>query len=326
MRLVSCRIDGFGKYQNAKWDFSEGLNGYQLPNGEGKTTLAVFLRAMLYGMPTDKGDKYGVRSQYYPFQGGAYGGSLRVEWQGEVYEIARGFDKKSATKDTLTVLDGKKRATDALGEVPGLTLFGLTEEAFERTSYITWKQTDIGLGYGIGQRLGGLAADTSPLTLENALGALEEKRKEYQSDRRKYKGGPYSGFIPEVEEKIEEIRRDIYRAEEAEKSLSKARVEYDAASAEESALAVEIDKMQKADTLRARWENYTSLLSAAEEEEKTATTIAQQYPLGFPTKEEQSSLQENSQRLQKLRLQQGLGRQAQFGLRLQMQRKAPTRW
>ena len=54
MRLISCRIDGFGKYQNAKWDFSEGLNVYRLPNGEGKTTLAAFLRAMLYGLPTDR--------------------------------------------------------------------------------------------------------------------------------------------------------------------------------------------------------------------------------------------------------------------------------
>ena len=204
MRLISCRIDGFGKYQNAKWDFSEGLNIYKLPNGEGKTTLAAFLRAMLYGMPTDRGDAYGTRSQYYPFQGGAYGGSLRIEWQGKTYEIVRSFDKKSAVKDELSVLDEKGKPCDALGEVPGRTLFGLTEEAFLRTSYITWEQTDIGLGHGIGQRLGGLAADVSPLTLENALKQLEEYKKSYHSDRRTQ--GAFTGFIPETEGKIEDLR------------------------------------------------------------------------------------------------------------------------
>lgn len=301
MRLISCRIDGFGKYQNAKWDFSEGLNVYSLANGEGKTTLATFLRAMLYGMSTDKGEKYGMRSQYAPFQGGAYGGSLRVEWQGKVYEIVRAFDKKSATKDTFTVVDERGKACDALGEVPGLTLFGLTEEAFLRTSYITWEKTDIGLGYGIGQRLGGLAADTSPLTLENALKRLDEHKKTYHSDRRSL--GAFTGFIPETQEKIDGALREIYRAEEAEKSLSQVSADYEAACAEENALAAEIERMQEADALRARWENYRLLLSAAEEEEGKAAALAAAYPAGFPTEEEVAKWQASHGELQRIRLQ-----------------------
>ena len=301
MRLISCRIDGFGKYQNTKWDFSDGLNIYKLPNGEGKTTLAVFLRAMLYGMATDRGESYGTRSQYYPFQGGAYGGSLRIEWQGKTYEIVRSFDKKSAVKDELSVLDEKGKPCDALGEVPGRTLFGLTEEAFLRTSYITWEKTDIGLGHGIGQRLGGLAADTSPLTLENALKRLEEYKKSYQSDRRTQ--GAFTGFIPEAEEKIEVLRRQIHQAEEAEKSLIVARAEYDSACAEEKALAEEIERMLAADTLRARWEYYTSLIEGAESEQQKATAIAAAYPAGFPTEGELKTWQGNYEELQRIRLQ-----------------------
>ncbi len=301
MRLISCRIDGFGKYQNAKWDFSEGLNGYQLPNGEGKTTLAAFLRAMLYGMPTDRGDAYGQRSQYFPFQGGAYGGSLRIEWQGKVYEIARSFDKKSATKDTLTVLDEKGKVCDALGEVPGLTLFGLTEEAFLRTSYITWEQTDVNLGYGIGQRLGGLAADVSPLTLQTALKRLDEHKKSYHSDRKSL--GVFTGLIPQAEEKIEELRQDIYKKEESKKLLSAARSEYDAACDKEKRLAEEIERMLAAGTFRARWDNYTSLKAAAEEEERKAAALAAAYPAGFPTEDELKRWQASHEELQRIRLQ-----------------------
>lgn len=301
MRLVSCRIDGFGKYQNAKWDFSKGLNVYSLANGEGKTTLATFLRAMLYGMPTDRGDSYGTRGQYYPFQGGAYGGSLRVEWRGKVYEIARSFDKKSDKKDTLSVVDERGKACDALGEVPGLTLFGLTEEAFLRTSYITWKQTDIGLGYGIGQRLGGLAADTSPLTLENALKRLDEHKKTYHSDRRSL--GAFTGLIPETQEKVEVLRQEINHAEEVKKWLTDARTEYDRVYAAEQSLADEIEKMQAAETLRARWDNYRVQLSAAEDEERKAAALAAAYPAGFPTEDEIAKWKVSHDELQRIRLQ-----------------------
>ena len=301
MRLISCHIDGFGKYQNADYRFLGGLNVYCQSNGEGKTTLATFLRAMLYGMPTDKGDKYGQRGQYAPFQGGAYGGSLRIEWQGKVYEIVRSFDKKSEVKDTLSVLDEKGKACDALGKVPGLTLFGLTEEAFLRTSYITWKQTDIGLGHGIGQRLGGFSSDNSSATLEKALETLDEYKKGYQSDRRSR--GAYTGRIPDVEDKIEELRRDIFHAEAAEKTLHTIDGEYEAACAEESALAAEIERMQEADALRARWENYRLQVAAAEDEERKAAALAAAYPAGFPTEDEIAKWKVSHDELQRIRLQ-----------------------
>ena len=105
MKLISCFIENFGKYENARFDFDRGLTSYLMDNGEGKTTLAAFLRVMLYGMGTDRGDSYGIRSRYYPFQGGNYGGWLKIEWQGKVYKIIRCFDKKSAP----TAVSAQKR-------------------------------------------------------------------------------------------------------------------------------------------------------------------------------------------------------------------------
>ncbi len=306
MRLISCYIEGFGKYQDARFDFSNGLTAYHLENGEGKTTLAAFLRAMLYGMPTDRGDAYGVRSRYYPFQGGSYGGQLQIEWQGKRYTIARAFDKKSAAKDALRVLDERGQPCSALGEIPGETLFGLKEEAFIRTSYITWQQVDIDLGNGIGERLGGMAANASTVTLEKALDALEKHQKTYHSGRRK--GEVFTGRIPDAEEKIEEIKREIYRAESAEQTLATVRKDLQESSAMEGAISAEIEKMQEAGMRRTRWESYRSLLSIAEEEEKKARALAEKYPLGFPTLEEQKTLKENADALQEIRVRKELRR------------------
>ena len=140
MKLIACYIDGFGRYTNARFDFASGLTSQVMDNGEGKTTLAVFLRVMLYGMGTDKKGSFGARSTYNPFGGGKYGGWLTVEWQGKEYKIIREFHSASAAKDVFKVQDGRGAECEDLGKIPGETLFGFTEEAFERTSYVTWKQ------------------------------------------------------------------------------------------------------------------------------------------------------------------------------------------
>ena len=105
MRLISAHIDNFGKYSNQRFDFDSSLSTYCLDNGEGKTTLAAFIRVMLYGMSTDRkgGKEFSERIHYDPFQGGSYGGSLELEWQGKRYKIVRTFDAKSETKDKLSV-------------------------------------------------------------------------------------------------------------------------------------------------------------------------------------------------------------------------------
>ena len=291
MKLISCFIENFGKYENARFDFDRGLTSYLMDNGEGKTTLAAFLRVMLYGMGTDRGDAYGMRSRYYPFQGGNYGGWLQIEWQDKIYKITRFFDKKSAAKDTLTVLDERGKETEDLGAIPGMTVFGLNEEAFLRTSYLTCEKLEIDLQNGIGERLCGLMADSSSVPLDKALSALAEYEKNYHSGRRK--GGVFTGYIPETEEKIASLSAEIYAVESLEKQLLSAREAYRAQYEKEQKLSVEIEKMQEAGTYASRWEHYQSLCVAAEEADRKKKALEARYPSGFPTEEEVRSLKEN---------------------------------
>ncbi len=302
MRLISCFIEGFGKYQNRQFDFQQGLTSFCLDNGEGKTTLAAFLRAMLYGMDTDRGASFGERSVYCPFQGGNYGGWLKLEWQGKEYKIVRSFDKKSAAKDMLSVLDGKGQPCDDLGEKVGERLFGLSREAFDRTSYITWKQIDIGLGDGIGERLGGTVSGASLVTLKKALEAIESKGKEYHSERKS--GGVYKGYIPDLESEIFLTETRILQAERAEKELSEKQAAYAAMWKENRALAGKIDEMQGAGMRRSQWEHYQSLLKDAENYALQERELLEKYPQGFPTEEELSfvGVKQQNARFTRMRL------------------------
>ena len=51
LKLISCHIEAFGVLRGTDCIFSDGLNVLLKNNGEGKTTLASFIKAMFYGLP-----------------------------------------------------------------------------------------------------------------------------------------------------------------------------------------------------------------------------------------------------------------------------------
>ena len=66
MRLISCYIDGFGKLNNMEVQFEDGINTFVQDNGWGKSTLAAFIRVMLYGFDgeTKRNDIENERKRY----------------------------------------------------------------------------------------------------------------------------------------------------------------------------------------------------------------------------------------------------------------------
>lgn len=284
MKLIACYIDNFGKFSNAHFSFDAGLTEILQENGEGKTTLAAFLRAMLYGMPTDKkgAADYGDRPKYNPFQGGKYGGTLDVEWQEKRYKILRAFDQKTETKDSYSVLDERGKPCNDLGEIPGFTMFGLSRDGFDRTAYITWKQMDIDLKNGIGERLCGLVSDSS-VGYDKAKKLLEDKAKSYHSGRKS--GGIYTGFIPETEEKIRQKQAEIYETEALETSLLSVREAFAVAKKDAEKASAELEEMRSAEKRRIQWETYQQMLLVAQESKAKADVLSAKYPQGFPDKE-----------------------------------------
>ena len=50
MELIKCHVENFGKLENFDYEFKKGLNTIKENNGFGKTTFAVFIKSMFYGM------------------------------------------------------------------------------------------------------------------------------------------------------------------------------------------------------------------------------------------------------------------------------------
>ena len=85
--------DNFGRLHEFTFEFEDGLNVILEENGWGKTTMAAFLKAMLYGFEPGAFDteRDRERKQYKPWQGGNYGGWLEFEVNGKIYRVTRTF-------------------------------------------------------------------------------------------------------------------------------------------------------------------------------------------------------------------------------------------
>ena len=141
MRIIECYVKGFGTICDAKYVFNPGLNMMLEGNGRGKSTLAAFIQAMLYGLSDtrktslDEND----RKKYTPWSGGAFGGSLTVEARGKRYRIESEFGKR-ASEDTFRLLDAQSgRPSGDFGSDFGEELFGIDRDGFLRTVFLSEK-------------------------------------------------------------------------------------------------------------------------------------------------------------------------------------------
>lgn len=139
MRLLSLHINGFGKFKNKDLVFGDNMNIVYGYNEAGKSTIFMFIKAMLYGLERAKGraSKSDTWTKFKPWgNGDIYGGSLRFSYRERAYRIERDFTKTATTPfSIINETDGKpvEGATEFLKEV----LCGLTETAYSNTVSIS---------------------------------------------------------------------------------------------------------------------------------------------------------------------------------------------
>lgn len=138
MKLLKMHADNFGRLQDFTFEFNDGLNTILEENGWGKSTMAAYLKAMLYGFENSSfsNDGDAQRKRYKPWQGGSFGGSLDFEIDGKAYRVTRSFGKDRLS-DTVSVIDiatGEPAPFDA--ENLGEEIFHIDASAFERSVFI----------------------------------------------------------------------------------------------------------------------------------------------------------------------------------------------
>ena len=137
MKLISCHIDGFGKLSDVDINFDKGLNNVCQENGYGKTTLAVFIKSMFYGLGAGsrKNSKLTDRTKYQPFNAKSFDGSLIFSCEKGTFVIRR-ESNKTVTLDKFFLFDAETNLpSNAFSENIGEELFGVGKDTFDATIF-----------------------------------------------------------------------------------------------------------------------------------------------------------------------------------------------
>lgn len=222
MKLISLYIENFGGLHQYALNFSDGINTVTEPNGFGKTTLAEFIRAMLYGFPrkTKTLDK-SRRRKYMPWNGGQFGGNLVFEHQGRRYRVERTFGA-IPKEDTFLVIDlATNKRTSRFSEDLGQELFGLDADSFERSTYLPQSQEAGSFATAsIQTKLTRLIEDSGEIAdFDKAMAALRTKR----STLIPYRGS--GGSVAETAAVITRLQLQLDEAKQQEAQLHTVRAE-----------------------------------------------------------------------------------------------------
>ncbi len=253
MKLLSLHIENFGTFHGYDLTLDPSMEVLYRENGWGKSTLAVFIKAMLFGLPatTKRSLDENERKKYAPWQGGAYGGSISFSCAKGSFRAERFFGAKESG-DTFALYDlATNRPSDAFSAALGCELFGVDANGFERSTYLSQGLFDLKSGNAeISARLGNLLDDVDD------IGSFDEAREYLDKRRRFYVTTGNRGAIAQMEQELLEKQRDLeacLRKEEArevqEQELEQLRVQFGATG---STLEQVRAEMQKAALSRER--------------------------------------------------------------------------
>ena len=221
MKIVSIHVQDFGKLHDVNLTLNSGINVIQNINGFGKTTMASFIRAMLYGFTykTVGGTKDSAR--FAPWQGtGRFGGSMTVEHEGQTYRIERFFGA-TQKQETLTVTNENTGKPLDLNEMQvGQFFLGLTADSYDRSAYFPQEAVELSSNDNFDSRLANLIQNGA-----DDYDKIQDKLRAYKKTYRFERGS--GGKIYELDckrrellQKQNEAERAQRRAVEIDKSLS----------------------------------------------------------------------------------------------------------
>lgn len=290
MKLIECYIENFGKLTDFKYSFSPGLNTIKQDNGYGKTTLTMFIKAMLYGLDDTRRARLesNDRKHYLPWNGGRCAGSLIFETDEKKYRIERCFMPR-ASEDTFMLYDVKtgKPSEDFSSNV-GEELFGIDQDGFLRTVFLS----EINLSgknenKSISAKLSDLVGCDGDIgVMDEALELLENQRKIYRK-----RGG--TGEIGDIKKRVGELERRIHELERMEEDFLLEEKELASIKASLAALyekrreSEEKNRLLNIERLKKNYEKqYLGMKAAVNEEEEKLNSLSGFFKNGVPTQTE----------------------------------------
>ena len=141
MIIEKIVIKSFGRITDMTLEFSDRVNVIEGENESGKSTIAAFIRYMLYGFTDGDGDGLDERKKRINWDTGAASGSMYVRVGGKRYVITRSTvptddSERPTYREEASIVDVETGAP-AFGKLPaGEVFFGVDAELFDNTAFI----------------------------------------------------------------------------------------------------------------------------------------------------------------------------------------------
>ena len=142
MIIHRIHIKSFGSIDDITMDFSDSINVIEGQNESGKSTIAAFIKYMLYGFAgEDGGDSLSEREKRVSWKTGRAEGSMTVTAKGKQYLISRSTVRtenfpRVAYKEECSITDLETGAP-VFGKAPaGELFFNVWSDLFENTAFI----------------------------------------------------------------------------------------------------------------------------------------------------------------------------------------------
>lgn len=111
MKLKKITIRAFGRFEKKSWALPQDLGVFYGLNEAGKTTIAVFIKQVLFGFPA-RHKRYDLFTDYSPLSGAnPMGGSLTFEDGNDTYVLERLKNDRHADQVKLTVNGAEQPAS-----------------------------------------------------------------------------------------------------------------------------------------------------------------------------------------------------------------------
>ncbi|MGN0357291.1 MAG: AAA family ATPase [Blautia sp.] len=182
MKLLRCNIVNYGCLHDFSYEFEEGVNLINRPNGWGKSTFVSFLCAMFYGLDSTnrRSIQDNERKHYFPWHGDSFGGSVEFEVSGRQYRAERFFGRREK-EDTFLLYDLKTMlpSQDYTCRL-GFELFGTDKNGYLKSTCILQGKTALGYNDTLAARLTGMARSEDDIErYEQAVAALDKAMRFY---------------------------------------------------------------------------------------------------------------------------------------------------
>ncbi|MDD7735616.1 MAG: hypothetical protein PT941_02410 [Bacillales bacterium] len=286
MKLLSLHINAYGKFSDYEYSF-DNFNAFCEDNGYGKSTICSFIKAMFYGLESvySNSTYFCDRKHFFPFKGGNFGGSITFEFKNKIYRIERSFHKKSYTKDTMIVYCNNSY-TNELREIPGITLFGINKESFERLLFITPEKIEINTNNDINKKLNNYIENVNEnFNIDVVDKKIKDKKKNYKNQ------------LKITKESISSINEEIMNLEMLKQDLD---TKYKKLSLAEEEKNLSIEEYKKASILASVFEKWNSLDKIGEKctsLNNQINHIKENYPLNLPSIECVNGIKEDLEQI-----------------------------